>query len=236
MDRVALVTGGSRGFGRAVAIGLGRAGYGVCVNYVQDEASAEETVRDIGPGSFMYRADVAQADEVGRMMDEISSRWGRLDLAVNNAGIGVDGLALKLSAAEWDRVLRVNLGGCVNVIRAAVPYMARAGGGHVVNISSRSGARGMEGQAAYAASKAAILGLTLSSARELAPLGVRVNALLPGYMPTELGSMAAEAMERAREESLLGELSDPVEAASFVVWLAATERITGQVFTLDSRI
>jgi 3-oxoacyl-[acyl-carrier protein] reductase len=173
--------------------------------------------------------------EVSGMAREVENRWGRLDVLINNAGISRDALLVRLDEADWDQVLKVNLRGCLNTARAFVPLLEAAGGGHIINISSRSGLSGRAGQAAYSASKAALLGLTLSLAAELGPLDIRVNALLPGYMPTGMGKRNEKAMERARKESMLKRLSEPSEAASFVLWLAGTENITGQIFTLDSR-
>jgi len=131
--------------------------------------------------------------------------------------------------------MRVNLKGCFNTIQAFSPLMAESGGGHIINISSRAGLMGNAGQAAYSASKAALLGLTLSAAAELGPMNIRVNALLPGYMPTDMGKGSPQAMEKAARESYLSRLASPAEATSFVLWLSGTENITGQIFTLDSR-
>lgn len=217
--------------GRAIGVALGRAGYAVCVNYVHETGLADATARDCGRESLAFRADVSSPTEVGMMMAELADKWGRLDVIVNNAGVTCDALISRQSLAGWDIVMDTNLRGATNIIRASAPLMTQ--GGHIVNISSRSGMRGAAGQSAYAASKAALIGLTLAAARELAP--VRVNALLPGYMPTELGVAAPEALKRAKAESVLGRLSDPAEAASFIVWLTSTGGISGQVFTLDSR-
>ncbi len=235
MLKAALVTGGSRGLGRELALALGSAGYAVCVNCSTGRDAAEAAVAGAAAGSFAIMADVSDPAAVRGMLDEVASRFGRLDLLVNNAGIGSDALLPRLAEDDWDRTIGVNLMGCANTIRASAGLLARSRG-QVINITSRSGLRGSAGQSAYAASKAALVGLTLSAARELAAEGIRVNAVAPGYMPTALGSASPAAMERARRESLLGRLSDPAEAASFVLWLAGTSGITGQVFTLDSRI
>lgn len=170
------------------------------------------------------------------MLEHVRERFGRLDVLVSNAGITHDSLLLKLKEEDWQRVMDINLKGCFNATRASAPLMEEGGGGHVVIVSSRSGLFGWAGQAAYSASKAALFGFTRSSAWELAGLGIRVNVLLPGYMPTDMGSGAGDAMDRARKDSLLGMLSTPGEAASFVLWLVGTRSVTGQLFILDSRL
>jgi 3-oxoacyl-[acyl-carrier protein] reductase len=235
-EKAALVTGGSRGLGREIALALGRGGYSVCVNYLSDKSGAEETAGAAGGGSFAIRADVSDSIQVEGVLKSITERYGGLDLLVNNAGITSDALLVKQKVQDWERVVDTNLKGCFNTIRLLAPLMAGKGDGHIINVSSRSGLRGRAGQAAYSASKAALLGLTYSAARELGRDNVRVNAVLPGYMPTDIGARAQGAMQRAGEESLLGVLSSPAEVASFVLWLASTNNVTGQVFCLDSRI
>ncbi len=170
------------------------------------------------------------------MADAVYRKWGRIDVLINNAGITKDSLMIKLKEAEWDEILRVNLKGCFNTIKTFSHGMISSGGGHIINISSYSGVKGKEGQAAYSASKSAMLGLTYTAARELAGYNIMVNALLPGYMQTEMGVAAKKAMERAKEQSITGALSNPEEVAGFVAYLIKTENITGQVFSLDSRI
>jgi 3-oxoacyl-[acyl-carrier protein] reductase len=231
--RVALITGGSRGFGAEVARAFGRAGYAVAVNYLGRGTEAEAVAKSIGGDAVAFKADVGSPADVEMMARAINDRWGRLDVLVNNAGIVRDALFVRYAEADWDEIMRVNLKGCFNAVRACVPLME--GRGHIVNISSRTALVGKPGQAAYSASKAALMGFTRSLAKELGKMGIRVNALMPGYLPTDMGRSAGAAMERAQEESMLGSLSDPDEAASFVLWLAGTENITGQVFVLDSR-
>jgi 3-oxoacyl-[acyl-carrier protein] reductase len=235
MRKVALVTGASRGLGREIALMLGMEGYFLFVNYLNDEAGAADVADRARSGALAVRADVSDAGEVAGMSGLIKEKSGRLDLLVNNAGVTGDSLLPRLSEEKWRRVIDTNLRGCFNAMRALAPLMAGSGGGHMVNISSRSGVVGRAGQAAYSASKAALLGLTLTAARELGGQNIRVNAVIPGYMPTSMGTHAPEAMKRAMEESLLGRLSSPAEVASFVCWLAGTEGITGQAFSLDSR-
>ena len=238
-DRVALVTGASKGLGAEIALALGREGYRVVVAYHKDQEGAESVARSIGAGSRVVGVDVSSEGEVEALAGDISQNEGRLDLLVNNAGITADSLIVRTAPEDWERVMRVNLLGCAAVVKACASLMsgmAGSGGGHVINVSSRSGLLGKAGQAAYSASKAALVGLTMGQAAFFAKDNIRVNVIVPGYMPTQMGLGAVGAMERAKEDSLLGVLANPGEAASFVVWLATTERITGQVFSLDSRI
>lgn len=234
MHRAALITGGARGLGREVSLALASEGYAVAVNYLRSEREAAALSKSLGE-SFALAGDVADPAAVGRMVAEVRERWGRLDVLVNNAGSTADAILVKLKEADWDRVMATNLKGCFNTIKAFAPILKLSGGGHIVNISSISGTRGKEGQAAYSASKAAVLGLTVSAARELSEYNIRVNAVLPGYMPTEMGKASERAMEKARADSVLGSLSEPRDVAAFISWLVGTENITGQVFTLDSR-
>lgn len=233
--KAALVTGGSRGLGRLIAITLSEMGYRVGVNYVKDDASALDTLKGLGREALPLKADVGDMGQVEGMYREIAGKWGRLDVLINNAGVTGDSLLLKLSEESWDRVIRTNLKGCFNTAKVFSPLMRDSGGGHIINISSRSGVTGKAGQAAYSASKAALLGLTYTLAKELGEHNIRVNAVLPGYMPTDMGRASRGAMEEAKAESMLGRLSDMREVSGFMAWLLRTENITGQVFTLDSR-
>ncbi|MDO9287854.1 MAG: SDR family NAD(P)-dependent oxidoreductase [Thermodesulfovibrionales bacterium] len=230
------MTGASRGLGREIALTLAKSGYNVAINYLASENEAKKAADEIGQNAFLIKADVGDARQVEEMAAAVYRKWGRVDVLVNNAGITKDSLMIKLKEAEWDEILRVNLKGCFNTIRAFSRVMIKTGGGHIVNISSYSGVKGKEGQTAYSASKAALLGLTYTAARELAGYNIRVNALLPGYMQTEMGMAAEKAMSKARADSISGSLSDPKEVAGFVEYLIKTDYITGQVFSLDSRI
>lgn len=234
--RTALVTGASRGLGREIALALSRHGYEVVVNYLSSEVEAADVAAKAGGKSFAVRADVGNVREVEEMAYRIEGRFGNLDVVVNNAGITKDSLLVRQSESDWDRIIDTNLKGCFNIIRATAPLMKRSGGGHVLNISSYSGLKGKAGQPAYSASKSALVGLSHSAAYELAEYNIRVNVLLPGYMTTEMGASALKAMQHAREESISKKLSDPLEVAEFVVCLLNTNNITGQVFSLDSRI
>lgn len=234
-NKVAVITGGTGGLGREIVRVFYGNAYRVAANY---HASLPEPIGgtdgETEKQAMTIRADVRRFDEVSKMASAIYQRWGRVDVLVNNAGVTKDSLLVKQREEDWDHVIAVNLKGAFNTIRAFAPLMAE--GGHIVNISSYSGLKGKEGQAAYSAAKAALLGLTKSAAAELAEHSIRVNALLPGYMFTRMGADAGAALARAREESLLHTLSDPREVANFIVFLASTAHITGQIFCLDSRI
>ena len=233
---VALVTGAARGLGKQVALMLSAYGYSVAVNYVSSHKEADNLIKAMGNDSTALKADVGDISEVRAMAEEIKKTFGKLDVIINNAGISRDNLLLKQTEVEWDNVIRTNLKGCFNVISTLSPLMIQSGGGSIINISSYSGMKGQAGQSAYSASKAAILGLTVSAAQELSEYNIRVNAILPGYMMTEMGRMARKAAEDAEEKSVLKKLSQPKEVADFILYLLATQNISGQIFSLDSRI
>jgi 3-oxoacyl-[acyl-carrier protein] reductase len=235
-EKTVLITGATRGLGRHLTEAFLEKGYIVIVNYLTAETSAKELLSGREDRLLAIRADVGDSAQVSAMICQTKDRFGRLDVVINNAGIAKDNLLLRQSEEEWDTVIRTNLTGCFHVIREAAPLMTSSGGGHIVNISSYSGVKGNVGQTAYSASKAALIGLTLSAARELAEHNIRVNAVLPGYMMTEMGASSAKAMKQAEEESLLHTLTDPVHIARGITAIAEMDYITGQVISLDSRI
>ncbi len=234
MKTVALVTGASRGLGRELAIGLYRSGHRVIVNY----KSQRDNPDGILPGSdFLYiRADVGNVEAVKRMRDTIADQIGRLDVIINNAGITKDRLLINYDEEDWDDVMRVNLKGCYNVIKYLTPIMIESGGGNIINIASRSGLRGNPGQAAYSASKAAIMGMTLSLAKELAPFNIRVNCIIPGYMPTDMGKVSRKALETAKRQSLLGTLTRTEDVFFIIEAILKSNSVTGQILSVDSRL
>lgn len=238
--RVALITGGARGLGRHISQafleqGQGK-GYNVAINYLNSGDEAQEIIAQAGDRAIALQADVGDSSQVRQMMERIEQRFGRLDVLINNAGITKDSLLIRQTETDWDAVIRTNLTGCFNLLRAAAPLMIKSGGGHIINISSYSGAKGKAGQAAYSASKAGLIGLTISAAQELAAQNIRTNVVVPGYMATDMGAAAAGAMEHAREESLLKSLSEPSDVARSIALIAEMDYITGQVLSLDSRI
>lgn len=232
-EQVAIVTGGAVGLGKEIVIALSLIGCRICVNYHSSRESAVQLISEFGDKGLAVRADVGKRDEVSSMVDRVFDRWGRLDIVVNNAGVAKDALLVKQSEDDWDEVMAVHVKGALNLVQTCVPRMHY--GGHIINISSYSGLKGRKGQAAYSAAKAALLGLTKSAALELAMHDIKVNAVMPGYMLTGMGSAAAGSRELARKESLLHILSDPLEVARFIAYLVTTKSITGQTFVLDSR-
>lgn len=233
-NKVAVITGATGGLGKEIALAFYENRYMVVINYLESEKSAQEIVGAIGDTAMAVKADVSRFEDISKMAEFVYEKWGRADVLINNAGIAKDALLIKQNERDWDRIMGVNLKGAFNTIKAFAPLMRN--GGHIINISSYSGLKGKEGQAAYSASKAALIGLTKTAAIELAEYKIRVNAILPGYMPTKMGISADEALKRAKKASLLNTLSNPKEVARFIIYLAGTENITGQVFCLDSRI
>jgi 3-oxoacyl-[acyl-carrier protein] reductase len=238
--RVVLVTGASRGLGRQIALRFGRAGERVVVNYLRNEAGALETVEEIahaGGNALSIRADVRVSTDVEAMMSGTIRRWGAVDVLVNNAGSTKDGLLLRMADESWNDVIAANLTGPFHCIRAAAAAMMTRRCGQIISIGSIVGIQGREGQANYAASKAGLMGLTRACARELGPYNIRVNAVLPGYLLTDMGRRASDAvLERVSRENALGRPSDPEEVAEFVYRLSLMENVSGQIFNLDSRI
>ncbi len=231
-----LITGSSRGLGSAVALAFGRNGHHVAVHYKDREDEAEKVASRIEK-SIILKADVRDFEEVRRLVDDVIKKWGRIDLLVNNAGIAKEALLLKTSDEVFDEVVAVNLKGPFNLTRAVSRHMMKQKQGHIINVGSIAGIRGKAGLSAYSSSKAGLVGLTRSSAVELARYNVMVNIVLPGYMLTEMGmSSGIKARESALAESLLNKYSEPEEVAEFIRYLAGTKGITGQVFNLDSRI
>lgn len=239
---VALVTGASRGIGEAIARELAGCGYALVLNcsgersYAAACSLAEELTLKHGIEAFAYRADVSSFSEVEAMVAEVLSRWGRIDVLVNNAGITHDGLLARMSEESFNQVIDVNLKGSFNCMRHVAPIMMKQRFGRIVSLSSVVGLYGNAGQVNYAASKAGIVGLTKSAAKELAPRGITVNAVAPGFIETDMTqAMGEKAIEAVRGRIAMKEFGAPQDIAHAVRFLASNEAryITGQVLAID---
>ena len=239
MKPTALVTGSSRGIGRALAVELAREGWAVCVNYLEHREAAEDLVRLLraeGWEAIAVRADVSDRDAVEAMVRTAQAELGPIELLVNNAGISYQGLFQDTSNEIWDRTLAVNLTGARNAAQAVLPHMLSEKRGCIVNISSMWGLRGASCEVAYACSKAAIIGLTRSLALELAPSGIRVNCVAPGCIETDMVRVLGEETRAMLvEETPLGRLGTPEDIAHAVAFFASEKAsfLTGQVLTAD---
>lgn len=237
--KAALVTGASRGIGRAIAIDLAKNGADIAINFSGNEEKANEVVKEIealGRRAFSIRANVASSDEVNEMIKEVIERFGRLDILVNNAGITRDNLILRMKESEWDDVININLKGVFNCIKAVARQMMKQRAGRIINISSIVGIAGNAGQANYVASKAGIIGLTKTAAKELASRNITVNAIAPGFIATD---MTDELDDHLKEEMLkqipLSRFGKPEDIANIVAFLASDKAsyITGQTICVD---
>lgn len=239
MRRSALVTGASRGIGRAIAAALAREGWPVCVNYLERRDAAGELVRELrdqGRAAMAVQADVSDREAVENMVRAASEELGPVELLVNNAGISHQGLFQDLDDGDWDRLLAVNLTGPRNAIGAVLPHMLSGKWGCIINISSIWGLRGGSCETAYAVTKAGIIGLTRSLALELAPSGIRVNCVAPGCVETDMvRRLGEETRSMLVEETPLGRLGRPEDIAEAAAFLASEKAafITGQVLTAD---
>jgi 3-oxoacyl-[acyl-carrier protein] reductase len=239
--RVALVTGGSRGIGRAIAVALGRRGAKVVVNYASREDAARETaaaVEAAGGQAALAAFDVAQSAAVADAIKAIGKDHGGLDILVNNAGVAINGLLMRFSDEQWARTINTNLSGAFHCTRAAATLLLKAkDAGRIINITSVVGEMGNGGQAAYAASKAGLIGLTLSTARELASRGVTCNAVAPGYIETDMTAEHLPEAQRAKllEQIPLGRIGRAEDVADTVAFLAGPEAayVTGQVLRVN---
>jgi 3-oxoacyl-[acyl-carrier protein] reductase len=238
--RVVVVTGGSRGIGRAIGLRMADADTRIYFNYSATVSTdAEETERLVeaaGGSARAIRVDVSSREDVQALFNQIVEESGRVDVLVNNAGITADGLLVRMKEEDWDRVLDINLKGAFYCIQAAAKTMMKQRSGRIINMASVVGVMGNAGQANYVASKAGLIGLTKTVARELAPRGIAVNAVAPGFIQT---SMTAELSEKVKEAMLaqipLGRMGQPEDVAEVVAFLASEEAsyITGQVIHIN---
>ena len=239
MKKTALITGSSRGIGRAVAAQLASDGYAVCVNYIERRDKAEELVKKLeaeGREAMCFQADVADSGAVNAMVKAVEERFGPVTLLVNNAGIAKQCLFQDMSHEYWKRIFDVNLNGTFNAIQAVLPNMLHEHSGCIINTSSIWGLHGASCEVAYSATKHAIIGLTRSLAQELAPTGIRVNCVAPGVINTDMVKvLGSDTLAALAEDTPLGRLGKPEDIAALVSFLAsdAASFITGQVITSD---
>lgn len=238
-DKVALVTGGSRGIGRAIALKLAEEGADVAILYAGNAEAAEQTARDIealGAKALAVQCDVSDFDQVTAAVAQVKETLGGVDILVNNAGITKDKLALRMSPEEFDRVVLVNLNGTFHTIRALYADFMRRRSGRIINIASVAGVMGNAGQANYAASKAGVIGLTKTIARELAPRGITCNAIAPGFIETDMtANMNQAAFEAMAKTIPLSRVGKPEDVANLAAFLAGDGAgyITGAVIHVD---
>ncbi|CAH1059275.1 3-oxoacyl-[acyl-carrier-protein] reductase [Paenibacillus pseudetheri] len=237
--QTALVTGGSRGIGRSIALALAEHGVKVAVNYAGSEAAANETVAriaELGSEGIALRGDVGNSEQAESLVKEVLNTWGRIDIVVNNAGITRDNLIMRMKEEEFDQVIETNLKGVFNCLKAATRPMMKQRYGRIINISSVVGVTGNPGQANYSAAKAGVIGLTKASARELSSRGITVNCIAPGFIDTDMTRELSEEVRSELEKGIpLARLGRPEEIAMAVVFLASegAAYMTGQTLHVD---
>ncbi len=237
MKKVVLITGASRGIGRACALLLAK-DFDVVINYNKNEEKAMELyhkLTDMGCNSLLVRADVSKRQDVARMMDEIISRYGRIDVLVNNAGIARQELFSDVTNDQWQNMMDVNIGGVFNCTQEALKYMIRAKSGKIINISSVWGITGASCEVAYSTSKAAIIGFTKALAKELAPSHITVNAVAPGVISTDMCDFDEETIDELKDEIPLMRIGEAMDVAHVVEFLSkeASDYITGEVINIS---
>lgn len=237
--QTALVTGGSRGIGRSIALALAEHGVKVAVNYAGSEAAAQETVArivELGSEGIALRGDVGNSEQAEALVKEVLNTWGRIDIVVNNAGITRDNLIMRMKEEEFDQVIETNLKGVFNCLKAATRPMMKQRYGRIINISSVVGVTGNPGQANYSAAKAGVIGLTKASARELSSRGITVNCIAPGFIDTDMTRELSEEVRSELEKGIpLARLGRPEEIAMAVLFLASegAAYMTGQTLHVD---
>ena len=239
MDKVAFVTGGTRGIGKQIAINLAKAGYDIAINYRNENEALRETQIEIerqGAKCFSVRGDVSVFEDCEKMVKDIINEFGKIDVLVNNAGITRDMLILRMKEKDFSDVINVNLIGTFNVTKNVVPYMAKKRNGRIINISSVVGISGNAGQTNYSSSKAGIIGFTKSIAKELASRNILANCVAPGFIDTDMTSVLSENVKESINAQIpLKRMGSSKEIANSVYFLAGEENtyITGQVLNVD---
>ncbi len=239
-ERVVIVTGASRGLGREIAFVFAEAGDKVVINFLDNEKEAillADAASRTNGEAVLSRADIRVPRQVDKLIVETIARWGRIDVLICNAGVSKDGLMLRMSEQDWDTVMATNLHGAFYCIRSVSEIMMKRRQGHIITVSSIVGLQGREGQANYSASKSALIGLTKASAKELGRFNIKVNAVLPGYLATDMGNTISKSVhDNILGQNTLGRMSDSREVAAFIHHLSLMNNVSGQVFNLDSRI
>ncbi|MBV2197657.1 3-oxoacyl-[acyl-carrier-protein] reductase [Bacillus velezensis] len=238
-EKTAVVTGASRGIGRAIALDLAKNGCNVVVNYSGNEAKANEVVDEIkslGRNAIAVKADVSNSEEVQNMMKEAVVAFSSIDILVNNAGITKDNLLMRMKENEWDDVININLKGVFNCTKAVTRQMMKQRSGRIINVSSIVGVSGNPGQANYVAAKAGVIGLTKSSAKELASRNITVNAIAPGFISTDMtDKLSKEVQDEMLKQIPLARFGDPSDISGVVTFLASegSRYMTGQTLHID---
>lgn len=237
--KVAIVTGASRGIGRSVAIELAKAGAKIVINYAGNTAAAQsvkEAIEAEGGQAITLQADVADINSVDDMVKRTVDTFGRIDILINNAGITKDNLLMRMKESDWDAVINTNLKGVFNCTKAVSRIMMKQKSGHIVNMTSVVGLMGNAGQANYAAAKAGVIGFTKSMAKELAPRGITVNAIAPGFITTDMTAVLSDQVKNDLAEKIpLGRLGEPEDISNAVLFLVSgsANYITGQTINID---
>lgn len=237
--KVALVTGASRGIGKAIALTLAKAGADIAVNYAGNTAAAEETAKEIealGRKAILVQGSVADSAVAQEIVDKTVAELGRIDILVNNAGITRDGLLMRMKEEDWDAVLTTNLKGVFNCTKSAIKYMMKQRSGRILNMASVVGVMGNAGQANYCAAKAGVIGFTKSVAKEVASRGITANAVAPGFIATDMTSVLSDKVQEEMVKGIpCGRGGTPQDIANAVLFLVSDEAayITGQVLNVD---
>ncbi len=239
--KVALITGGSRGIGKQVALRFAKQGFNVVINYVSDKTDIESLEKEIKAQNsdidvLLIKSDVTSYEASEEMIKQAIEKFGKIDVLVNNAGITKDSLLIRMKEEEFDRVIQVNLKGVFNVTKAAVPYMMKKKEGSIINLSSVVGVVGNAGQCNYSASKAGIIGFTKSLAKELASRNIRVNAVAPGFIKTDMTDVLSDTVKEGINAQIpLKRMGSAEEVANVIYFLGSEESsyITGQVINID---